>query len=104
MVIKKRKSYFNKLRIDDKNPDLIRIDRFQYVDHIKEAVKFIRENSDNGFSKEREFQHVAKIPDYVFNKNAHIFAPDGRLDEKAFFKWLNSDEGIPYRVPDKRVS
>lgn len=72
----------------------------QYVAHIQDNCKELRKISD-GYSQTKELRHVARIPELVFLKYGHIFCPQGFLDEKAFYKWLETDEGRPYKTVNK---
>lgn len=101
MVFGKKESYrLNEIR-DEKDGTIF--EHVQRVDHIIESAQAIRKEGNEGFSKSREMQHVARIPHMTFLANAHIFAPGGQVDEKALLNWLNTDEGRPYRVTEHRV-
>lgn len=66
---------------------------------IMAAVQDIRETTDRGFTKERKFQHVGRIPYYEWMKLCGI--NPALKDPNELEKWLYTDEGEAYRIATK---
>lgn len=69
----------------------------QDVAPIQEYVKYLRENSDRGFTQGRTLQHVGEIPDAIYFAHPEFYGEDGAEE---MIKWLKSDEGRPYRITE----
>jgi len=94
MLIPAKKSFSEEIK---HKKDKTIITHYQLTEHIKQNVRKISKNGD-GWSQDREYKHIARIPAILFLKISHIIAPNGRIDEKLFAKWLNTDEGREYKV------
>lgn len=69
---------------------------FTHVQNVEPMLRdahYLREHSNNGFSKSREYQKIASIPMLEFLKH-----PEFRENDKAIIKWLKTDEGRMYRT------
>lgn len=73
--------------VDDK---VIFTHRANITPHLQEAYE-LRQQDNNGFTKDKSRQHIAHIP-------AHIFAqhPEFTHDPNLIVKWLRTEEGAPY--------
>ena len=74
---------------------------FTHVEHIDPYMQFAyeaRKNPNNGFSKDRTWRHIARIP--VLEVIKH---PEWFHDSKALKKWLKSPEGERFRVVRKGI-
>jgi len=65
----------------------------QNVDVIKRRVQRIKHGNEKGWSTGKEFKMIASVPELEFLKH-----PEWATDEKALYRWLNSDEGRDYKV------
>jgi|WetSurMetagenome_2_1015567.scaffolds.fasta_scaffold256798_2 hypothetical protein len=66
--------------------DKIVFTHIQNVDEVAESALEIRTHSDNGFTKNREMQHIARIPELEAAKHPEIFQ-----DEHAMKMYLQGE-------------
>jgi hypothetical protein len=66
---------------------------------IAEQAKFIRENTDRGFTYDREMQLVGYIPFDIFHKEGLHKRP---MEDA--FKFMESDAMTPFRVSRKKTN
>lgn len=71
----------------------------QNVTPIIDAVQDIKQNSDRGFTKERKFQHIGRVPYYEWMRLCQI--NPALKDPNELEKWLYTDEGEAYRIATK---
>ncbi len=60
----------------------------QHITPVMQEIKELRENSTDGFSKERNQRLIGRIPHIEFLKH-----PEWMHDGNLIVKWLQSDEG-----------
>src|SRR5512139_586462 len=70
----------------------------QKVNPMLEKAYDLRTHGDNGFTEDRNFRQIGAIPDIEFNKH-----PEWMHEPDLIKKWLNTDEGFPYRTVNKKV-
>jgi hypothetical protein len=77
-------------------------DKFQFlhaqdIEPTLQDVKALREASD-GYSQTRTFRHAGRIPAIEWVKH-----PEWNHAPELALKWLESDEGKPYRIHSDRI-
>jgi hypothetical protein len=65
----------------------------QDIEPVVRMANRMREGTNNGWTQAKCFQMIGEIPDVVFFNH-----PEFYNDDKALRRWLNSDEGQPFRV------
>lgn len=70
----------------------------QEVTPILAKAYDIRKWSDNGWTEDRNFRQVGAVPEIEFVKH-----PEWTHEPGLIIKWLNTDEGQPYRTVNGRV-
>ncbi len=58
----------------------------------------LREHGDNGFTEDRNFRQIGAIPEIEFTKH-----PEWLHEPNLIKKWLNTEDGKPYRTVNKPV-
>lgn len=87
MLIQKDRPYLWRTKeIDDK----VVFTHVQNVDAVRQSAQEIREFSNNGFTADKEFQQIARIPELEAIKHPEIFT-----DETAMKRYLQN-EGRDY--------
>lgn len=71
------------------------------VDDIALNCKELRKDPNNGFSKDRGFRLIARIPFAAFLEKKELTNDDGTVNVKAMKKYLKSPEGEIFRAVDK---
>lgn len=68
----------------------------QQIDATMKSNYYKRLDSNNGWSKGRQFRHIGSIPDIIFSQHPEMLK-DARLMER----YLKSDLGEPFRTVRK---
>lgn len=74
----------------------LKFKHIQNIDYPLEHARSIREFSDNGWTKNRNFRQIGCIPSAEFVKH-----PEWMHEPELITKWLKSEEGRPYRTVNK---
>lgn len=70
----------------------------QFVSPHQELVHNIVTDGANGWTHERKFQQLAHVPDLLWVKLEKRYGEGWYRNDQAFSKWLNSEEGKPYKI------
>lgn len=82
-----------KLHHTEEAGDNIIFTHVQDIAPVMDIAEDLRLHTDNGWTDTRNMQCLADIPDIVFFNH-----PEFYNDDNALRKWLESDEGRPFRV------
>lgn len=91
--------YFQKMNLHniEAQGDHLLFTHLQDVTPVMAMAADARAHTDNGWTSTRNMQMIGDIPDVVFFNH-----PEFYNDDAALRRWLNSDEGRPYRVGQYR--
>lgn len=95
MLVKAKNKQSGLWGIDYKGDNFI-MTHAEQVDPMMERAKVIRDESDNGWSEDRNMRQIGCIPSSVLLKH-----PEWMHEPKLLKRWLMSDEGAPYRTVSK---
>lgn len=79
--------------------DNLQFTHVQDVRPIIAAVQDIKATTDRGFTQERKFQHIGRVPYYEWMRLCQI--NPALKDPNELEKWLYSEEGEAYRIATK---
>ncbi len=70
----------------------------QKVGPMLQKAYDLRNNGDNGFTEDRNFRQIGAIPEIEFTKH-----PEWMHEPDLIKKWLNTEEGKPYKTVTKGI-
>ena len=70
----------------------------EHIDPILKEAAMLRDFSDNGFTKDRNFRQIGTVPGIEFVRH-----PEWNHDPGLIRKWLMTEEGRPYRTVTKGI-
>lgn len=74
---------------------------FTHAQNVTPDLEFcheMRKDTNNGWSRDRNYRHIARIPDTLF-----LSHPEWMQDPSLITKWLRTDEGKQFATVSKGI-
>lgn len=97
-IISSRHSAPNGLMSYSEKKDKFTLVHFEDIQPLAKHCMELRKSPNKGFTKNRGFQLIAKIPVIALTEQKDLVNPDGTMNSKGLKRYLNSPAGEMFKT------